>query len=81
MGQQRKFKVNPNLGALIHNTRIAKGMTMREIAAEVGMTPSYLCDIEHGNHEDPGFMLICKLADVLKIPMMHLKSAAMGDRE
>lgn len=35
-------------GDLINQWRIAKRMTLRDVAEEVGVSPIHICDIEHG---------------------------------
>lgn len=78
MSADRRFKAHPNLGALIHNNRKARGLTLAELAAKVGSTKSYLCEVERGVSPSPGFVFMCLLSDALRIPMAHLKAAALA---
>jgi transcriptional regulator with XRE-family HTH domain len=74
---ERRFKAHPNLGTLIHNSRRAHKITLGELATTIGTTKSYLCEIERGTSPAPGFVMVCRISDALRIPMKHLKDAAL----
>lgn len=38
----------PPFGDLLNQWRIAKRMTLRDVAEDVGVSPIHICDIEHG---------------------------------
>ena len=79
MGEPAKFTPHPNLGMLIHNTRKARDLTLNEVAAQLGIGQPYLHKIEAGGAASTGFVLICRISDVLRIPMTHLKAAALEE--
>ena len=54
-------------GAYIHERRLALQLPMRRLAEMVGLSPSYLRDIELGNRQAPKNQL-SKLAQALEIP-------------
>ena len=81
MGEPAKFTPHPNLGMLIRNTRKARGMTLCEVADAVGIGQPYLHKIEAGGCASPGFVLICQIGDVLRIPMYHLRAAALEAKD
>jgi DNA-binding XRE family transcriptional regulator len=51
-GRRRNRRTNrppgSALGDWIKTTRIAQGVSQRELADRAGLSRSYLCDIEHG---------------------------------
>ena len=75
--KERAFKAHPNLGALIHNSRKAHKITLDGLAQTIGSTKGYLCEIERGISPSPGFVIVCRIAEALRIPMRHLKDAAL----
>lgn len=46
-------KINLPFGEFVKQRREALGKTIRAFAAEVKMSPAYLCDIENGNRRAP----------------------------
>lgn len=49
-------------GARLRELREARGIALKDMAAEVGVTPAYLSALEHGHRGRPGpglVMLIC----------------------
>ena len=46
-------KINLPFGEFVKQSREALGKTIRAFAAEVKMSPAYLCDIENGNRRAP----------------------------
>lgn len=39
---------NAKSGAMARKERLAKGIALRQMAKRVGLSPSYICDLEHG---------------------------------
>jgi len=68
-------------GELIREARIATGLTLRELAARVGMDFTRLSRIEHGSRPAPGLKNVRTLADVLHLDMVDLLVAAGTSRE
>ena len=68
-------------GKLIREARIATGLTLRGLAARVGMDFTRLSRIEHGSRPAPGLRDIRALADALQLDMVDLLVAAGTSRE
>lgn len=60
------------LGRLIKRHRLAKGLSLRALAAQTGYAPSYLCRIEAGDYETPAPKTLQAIARVLDIPIEDL---------
>lgn len=56
-----------NFGEFIKNKRIEKGITLRKIAEDLRIAPSYLSDIENGRRNAPEKPLLEKIAGLLDI--------------
>lgn len=54
------------LGQLIRQARDSKKVTLRSLAAQLEITPSYLCDIEL-DRRIPAEGVLIRIADLLKI--------------
>ena len=65
------------LGTVIRTTRTMAGLTLRACAKHVGISPSYLSDIENGRRI-PAENVLGKIADVLRMDIDMLM--AMGGR-
>ena len=46
-------KINLPFGEFVKQRRESLGQTLRAFAAEVKISPAYLCDIENGNRKAP----------------------------
>lgn len=66
----------PNFGQLISSARKKKGLSQRELAAQIGISGPYLNDIEHGRRNPPSGELVGKMAVALGIPEDHLCAVA-----
>lgn len=66
------------LGALIRNLRRTEGLTVRQLASEVGRTPGYISRVETRG-EIPSPELICRLADALGAAPGQLLNFAESD--
>lgn len=52
-------------GEYINNKRLEKGMSLRELAGKIGISPSYLSDIEKGRRNAPNNEKIEKISEIL----------------
>jgi len=59
-------KKRKQFGARLKELRIREALTQRQLAAEVGVTTSYLSKIEHGVLATPSASTISKIASILK---------------
>ena len=56
------------LGALLRAERLAKGLSLRELAARTSVSNAYLSEIERGRHE-PSFSVLRAIASALDTPL------------
>lgn len=54
-----------NFGEYIKSKRLEKGISLRELASKVGISPSYMSDIEKGRRNAPNKEKVDKIAEVL----------------
>lgn len=52
--------------------RKAKGLSLRRLAALVGVAPSYLSSLEHGKQNNPSIRVCVALARELDIPLTYV---------
>ncbi|WP_304681503.1 helix-turn-helix domain-containing protein [uncultured Clostridium sp.] len=52
-------------GEYIKDKRLEKGISLRELASRVGISPSYMSDIEKGRRNAPNKEKVDKIAEVL----------------
>lgn len=57
--------INLNFGQYIKNKRLEKGMSLRDLAGKIGISPSYMSDIEKGRRSAPNKEKIDKIAEIL----------------
>ena len=69
----KKAKIQDKVQERIHKYRQERGLTLRQLAEDVGCTPSYISQIENGLTA-PSLSMIGKLASALKIPVIDLFS-------
>lgn len=67
-------------GQKLRELRLAKKMTMRKFAEEVGFTAPHLCDIEWGRRNPPGPEIIKKMCVILDANRDELFKLAQEDR-
>ena len=68
------------LGSLIREARTKAEMTLRQMAAQVGCTPSFLSEIETGLRPAPKEQTtLHKIATVLNLPFEEVEKAAQND--
>jgi transcriptional regulator with XRE-family HTH domain len=63
-------------GAELKSLRQAKGLGLRQFAREIPVSPSHVCSLESGRGAQPSIALICRMAEVLEIPAIHLLAKA-----
>ncbi|MCM1537643.1 MAG: helix-turn-helix transcriptional regulator [bacterium] len=62
----RKLKEeNYNFRDSLRYVRKSQGVSLRSVAHAVGVTPTYISDIERGNNKAPGIDLLEKLLDAM----------------
>ena len=52
-------------GEYIKSKRLEKGISLRELASKVGISPSYMSDIEKGRRNAPNKEKVDKIAEAL----------------
>jgi len=69
------------LGEMIRDTRVAKGPSLRELARQLNITPSYLSDIEN-DRRVPAEEVLLAIANLLGLDFDTLMSIAgrFGDK-
>jgi transcriptional regulator with XRE-family HTH domain len=74
------------LGALLRAERLAKGLSLRDLAARTGVSNAYLSELERGRHE-PSLSILRAIAGALDTPLGPLlvragvlDDAGNGDR-
>ena len=60
------------LGNTIRNLRLAKGLTMLELATAVGIDKSYVSYLESGTKTNVSLDILKKLSQVLQVPLTEL---------
>ncbi len=63
-------------GQLIREKRQAKGLSLRKFAGKVGMSPTYLSQIEQGNCDPPTAERVQRMAEILNENADELTSLA-----
>jgi transcriptional regulator with XRE-family HTH domain len=59
------------LGALLRAERLAKGLSLRDLAARTGVSNAYLSELERGRHE-PSLSILRSIACALETPLGSL---------
>lgn len=65
------------IGQVVQRLRREKGWSLRELACEAGLTKSYLCELEHGEHS-PTFEVMLRLEAALLMVPGGLQQLALG---
>jgi transcriptional regulator with XRE-family HTH domain len=58
-------------GHRIREGRLARGLSMRALAREVGISAPYVNELERGRSR-PGLDVVARLADALRLPFVEL---------
>jgi transcriptional regulator with XRE-family HTH domain len=64
------------LGTLVRRYRLARGLSVRQVAKPLGINPGSLAQIEDGRIKQPSFERLQALADLLGAPADELFRAA-----
>ena len=70
------------LGALLRAERLAKGLSLRELAARTGVSNAYLSELERGRHE-PSLSILAAIASALEAPLgpMLVRAGVLDDQD
>jgi transcriptional regulator with XRE-family HTH domain len=68
------------LGALLRAERLARGLSLRELAARTGVSNAYLSELERGRHE-PSLSILRAIASALDAPLgpMLVRAGVLDD--
>ena len=61
-----------SFGAKLHKLRIAKAMSLQDVADEVGISKAHVWNLEKGLSENPSMELLLKLADLFRVRVADL---------
>lgn len=56
----------------LRTIRESKGLSQTEVADAAEITPAYLCELEKGSKNNPGFNVLQKLAVALGVTVVEL---------
>jgi HTH-type transcriptional regulator, competence development regulator len=65
-----------NFGEYMKNLRDGQRLSLRDVAAQTGVSISYLTQIEHGRKKNPGADILKRLAPLYDVPARDLLKAA-----
>lgn len=70
------------LGALLRAERLAKGLSLRDLAARTSVSNAYLSELERGRHE-PSLSVLRAIASALDAPLgpMLVRAGVLDDGE
>jgi len=70
------------LGALLRAQRLAKGLSLRELAARTSVSNAYLSELERGRHE-PSLSVLRAIASALETPLgpILVRAGVLDDGE
>ncbi|MCF7890745.1 helix-turn-helix domain-containing protein [Candidatus Bipolaricaulota bacterium] len=60
------------LGDKLRSVRKSRGFTLEQVSSHLGVTPSYLSEIERGK-KMPSLKLLCNISTYLDLPIHHLR--------
>ena len=58
-------KANQHFGSMLREKRVAKGFTLRKFAEKVGVSPTYLSQVEQCNVDPPTAERVRRMAELL----------------
>lgn len=64
-----------NIGSILRERRIRKGLSQRELASKIGITQTFLSLVEHGKRV-PSYDVLQRIAEVLDEDATHLEREA-----
>ena len=56
----------------IRELRADLGLSQKELAYKVGVTPAYMCGLENGTKKNPSLMLLVRIAKELNVTVTDL---------
>jgi transcriptional regulator with XRE-family HTH domain len=59
-------------GQLLRHTREERGLTLREFAKSLGVSPSYISDVELGHRKTPSMEKLKRIADILNCDLEEM---------
>ena len=59
-------------GEYVKEKRLAKGVTLRRLAAEIGIAPAYMSDIEKGHRYPPDINKLWGIAETLQLTVAEM---------
>jgi transcriptional regulator with XRE-family HTH domain len=65
-----------NFGEYMKTLRDEQRLSLRDVAAQTGVSISYLTQIEHGRKKNPGPDMLKRLAPIYSVPVRDLLKAA-----
>lgn len=63
-------------GGLLREKRLAKGLTLRKFAEQIGVSPTYVSGVENGTLPPPTFERIEAISKLLEVPVDELMEHA-----
>jgi transcriptional regulator with XRE-family HTH domain len=63
-------------GGLLREKRLAKGLTLRKFAEQLGVSPTYVSGVENGTLPPPTFDRIEAISKLLEVPVDELMEHA-----
>lgn len=66
-----------SLGQAVYYARGQRRLTVRQLAQKVGLSPAFICDVEHDRRQTTR---LSELAQALRIPLKELESRAGVNR-
>jgi transcriptional regulator with XRE-family HTH domain len=61
-----------SFGTRLHELRIAKRMSLQDVATAVGMSRAHVWNLEKGISDNPSIELVMKLADLFRVRVADL---------
>lgn len=61
-----------SFGAKLHELRIAKAMSLQDVANRIGISKAHVWNLEKGLSENPSMDLLLKLADLFRVRVADL---------
>lgn len=72
-----RHPLNAMIGQVVRRLRLRWGWSLRELACAAGLTKSYLCELEHGEHS-PSFEVMLRLEAAFDLVSGGLQKLAEG---
>ena len=72
-----RHPLNAMIGRVVRRLRRERNWSLRDLACEAGLTKSYLCELEHGEHS-PTFEVMLRLEAALRMVPGGLQQLSLG---